>query len=50
MTLDAQPLRSRLTTRRMVPTTFVIAARGRLKQAIPGEMFEADVLELAGLA
>ena len=49
VTLDAEPLRSRLTTRRMVPMTIIIDARGRLKQAIPGEMFEADVLELAGL-
>jgi thiol-disulfide isomerase/thioredoxin len=50
VTLDAEPLRSRLTARRTVPMTFVIDARGRLMQAIPGEMFEADVLELASLA
>ena len=30
--------------------TFLIDARGRLMQSIPGEMAEADVLELAGLA
>ena len=50
VTLDAEPLRSRLTARRIVPMTFVIDARGRLMQSIPGEMAEADVLELAGLA
>jgi thiol-disulfide isomerase/thioredoxin len=50
VTLDAEPLRSRLTTRRSVPMTCVIDANGRLKQAIPGEMFESDVLELARLA
>ena len=50
VTLDAEPLRSRLTARRRVPMTFAIDARGRLMQFIPGEMAEADVLELAGLA
>ena len=50
VTLDAEPLRSRLTARRSVPMTFVIDARGRLKQAIPGEMTESDVLGLASLA
>lgn len=50
VTLDAEPLRSRLTARRSVPLTCVIDAQGRLKQAIPGEMFEADVLELASQA
>jgi thiol-disulfide isomerase/thioredoxin len=50
VTLDAQALRSRLTTRRSVPLTCVIDADGRLKQIIPGEMSEADVLQLAALA
>ncbi len=50
VTLDAEPLRSRLTTRRMVPMTCTIDAAGRVKQVIPGEMSEADVLELAKLA
>jgi thiol-disulfide isomerase/thioredoxin len=49
VTLDAEPLRSRLTARRSVPMTCTIDARGHLKQVIPGEMFEADVLELARL-
>ena len=50
VTLDAQALRSRLTARRMVPMTCVVNADGRFKQAIPGEMTEADVLELANPA
>lgn len=50
VTLDAEPLRSRLTARRMVPMTCTVDAAGRLKQVIPGEMSEADVLELAALA
>ncbi len=50
VTLDVEPTRSLLTVRRSVPLTCTIDARGRLKQAIPGEMSEADVLELASLA
>jgi thiol-disulfide isomerase/thioredoxin len=50
VTFDAQALRSRLTTRRSVPVTCVIDADRRLKQVIPGEMSEADVLQLAALA
>jgi len=30
--------------------TFTVDRRGRLKQVLPGEMFEEDVLELLGLA
>ena len=50
VTLDAEPLRSRLTARRMVPMTFITDEQGHLRQAIPGEMFEADMLALAALA
>lgn len=50
VTLDVEPLRSRLTARRSVPMTFVIDTRARLLQSIPGEMTEADVLELPTLA
>jgi hypothetical protein len=50
VTLDAQPLRNRLTARRIVPMTCVIDRQGRLKQAPAGEMAEADVLELVRLA
>ena len=41
MTLDAEPLRSRLTAWRIVPMTVVIDVRGRLMRSIPGEMAEA---------
>lgn len=48
--LDDGPLRARFTTRRVVPMTFVVAADGRVLQAIPGEMAEDDVMGLARLA
>jgi hypothetical protein len=38
-----------LSTRRLVPLTVTVDRSGRLRQVIPGEMFEADVLELARL-
>lgn len=50
VTLDAAPMAAALTTRRMIPLTVTVARDGRLKQVIPGEMFEDDVLELARLA
>jgi peroxiredoxin len=43
-------LRQRFTTRQVVPLTCVVDRRGRLRQAIPGEMSEADVLGLAAFA
>lgn len=45
--LDGGDLRRRLTTRRVIPMTCAIDRQGRLLQAIPGEMFEDDVLRLA---
>lgn len=45
--LDGGDLRHRLTTRRVMPMTCLIDQQGRLLQAIPGEMSEADVLGLA---
>ena len=47
VTLDADRLRPLLTTRRMVPMTCVLDRGGRLREVIPGEMAEADVLDLA---
>jgi hypothetical protein len=38
-----------LSTRRIIPLTLLVDRRGRLKQAIPGEMFEEDVMELLQL-
>ena len=45
--LDGGSLRQRLTSRRVIPMTCVLDRQGRLLQAIPGEMFEEDVLGLA---
>jgi thiol-disulfide isomerase/thioredoxin len=45
--LDGGILRQRLTTRHVIPMTCLIDRQGRLLQAIPGEMFEEDVLDLA---
>jgi len=47
VTLDGGSLRQRLTERRVTPMTCLIDRQGRLVQAIPGEMFEEDVLDLA---
>jgi thiol-disulfide isomerase/thioredoxin len=43
-------LRERFTARRIVPMTCLVDRRGVLRQAIPGEMAEDDVMALAGLA
>lgn len=43
-------LRALFTKRRVIPMTCLVDRRGRLAQAIPGEMAEADVLALAALA
>jgi thiol-disulfide isomerase/thioredoxin len=48
--LDAGGLRARFTRRRVIPMTCLIDRQGRFLQAIPGEMSEDDVLELAKLA
>jgi thiol-disulfide isomerase/thioredoxin len=50
MVVDAEPLRARLTPRRVTPMTVTFDRRGRLFQRIPGEMAEDDVLALARLA
>lgn len=47
VTLDEAPLRRTLTPRRVIPLTAVIDRHGRLREVIPGEMAEDDVLELA---
>ncbi len=46
VTLDHAPLSAALSTRRMIPLTVTVGRDGRLRQVIPGEMFEDDVLEL----
>ena len=47
VTMNRGALRQRLTARRVIPMTCTIDKQGRLLQAIPGEMFEEDVMELA---
>lgn len=51
VTLQADALRPLLTARRgIVPLTATVDRRGRLKEAIPGEMAEPDVQALLRLA
>ena len=50
ITMDHAPLAAALSGRKLVPLTAVVDAQGRLKQVLPGEMFEEDVLELLALA
>ena len=45
--MDGGQIRSRLTARRVIPMTCTIDRHGRLQQAIPGEMFEEDLFDLA---
>lgn len=47
VTMDHQPLHGAMASRRVIPLTCVIDRNGRLRDVIPGEMFEEDVLELA---
>ncbi len=48
--LEGGVLRSRFTARRIIPMTCTVDADGQLRQCIPGEMAEDDVMELARLA
>ena len=50
VTLDQAPMRAALSGRNIIPLTVTIDRQGRLKQVIPGEMFEEDVLDLLKLA
>ena len=50
VTLDQGPMSAALSMRRVIPLTAVVERSGRLKQIIPGEMFEEDVLEFLRLA
>ncbi len=45
--MDGGQVRSRLTSRRVIPMTCAIDRQGRLAQLIPGEMFEEDLFDLA---
>ena len=50
VTLEHAPLSALLAPRRLVPLTVTIDRQGRLRQHIPGEMAEDDVMELMKLA
>jgi peroxiredoxin len=50
ITLAAEPLAAALSRRRIVPLTVTIGRDGTLRQVIPGEMSEDDMLSLARLA
>jgi thiol-disulfide isomerase/thioredoxin len=50
ITLDQGAMGAALSTRRMIPLTITVDRLGHLLQAIPGEMFEEDVMELLKLA
>lgn len=50
VTLDYAPMADALSRRNVIPLTVTVDRSGRLKQVIPGEMFEEDVLELLQLA
>jgi thiol-disulfide isomerase/thioredoxin len=50
VTLDGAALQRQMTTRRVIPMTCVVDRNSRLLQAVPGEMFEEDVFDLARLA
>ncbi len=47
ITPGAQALREKVTARRVIPFTAVIAPSGRFLERIPGEMSESDILGLA---
>ena len=47
VTRDAEPLRASLTARRVVPLTCVLDRAARLRELIPGEMSEPDVMGLS---
>lgn len=49
ITLDHGALSAALSSRRMVPLTVTVDRQGHLLQAIAGEMFEEDVMELLRL-
>lgn len=50
VTMAHEALSDVLAARRIIPLTVLVDRQGRLKQAIPGEMFEEDVMELMKLA
>lgn len=47
VTLAQSPLHAALSPKRVVPLTCVVDRAGMLREVIPGEMFEEDVMQLA---
>jgi hypothetical protein len=47
---ESDRLRTLFTTRRVIPFTATVARNGQIRDRVPGEMFEADVLGLLDLA
>ena len=50
ISMDHTPLAAALSQRNVIPLTVTVDRKGLLRQVIPGEMFEEDVLELLALA
>ena len=50
VTLQETVLRELFTTRRVIPMTCTVGRDGRLREVIPGEMFEEDLLGMLALA
>lgn len=44
--METPEIREAFGKRRIIPKVFVLTAEGKVAEAIPGEMFEEDVLEL----
>ena len=49
VSMNHEAMAAALSTRRIIPLTLLVDRAGRLKQAIAGEMFEEDVMELLRL-
>ncbi|GAB4042294.1 MAG: hypothetical protein Fur0014_14430 [Rubrivivax sp.] len=49
VTLAAREFAAALSPRNVIPLTITVDRQGRLREAIPGEMFEEDVMELVSL-
>lgn len=47
VTLDAAALREALSARKIIPLSCMVDRAGRLREVVPGEMFEDDVLDFA---
>ena len=45
VTMDQGPMAAALSSRKVIPLTVTVDRQGRLRQEIPGEMFEEDVMQ-----